>query len=358
MAESLRTGDAVGNNVMQEYLALKNMGHSIHLYSSNADNDFKPFLIDRMALLKTVKKQDTLVLYHHSIYWEDGEFILRASNARVVLRYHNITPEMFFTKYSPTFENLSKQGRRQTMDFIKSGKISHYIADSAFNAAELIENGVPAGRISVLAPFHKVADFENTRLNLDLLESLLDGKINVLSVGRIVPNKGLHHAMRVIDRYLDFYGNDIRFNVVGECDPHFQHYFKELENLVVQYNMGGHVYFQGKVSFTDLHTFYAASHVLLIMSEHEGFCLPILEAQHHKLPVIALDRGAVNDTMGNEQVSIQDIDADVFASAIHLVARDNDIRNYLAAQGYRNHQRHSIDVLSQQLAGIIHDAQK
>ncbi len=357
MAESLRTVDAVGNNVMQELLVLKNLGHSIHLYASNTDDDFMPYVIDRKVLLQTIKKSGVLILYHHSIYWEDGDIILRSSHTRVVLRYHNITPEMFFAKYSPLFEKLSKQGRQQTRDLIRSGKIHHYIADSAFNAAELIENGVPSGCISILAPFHNVDNFDKTRLNLDLLEALLDGKINVLSVGRIVPNKGLHHAINVIDRYLDYYGNDIRFNVIGGCDPHFQHYLKELENLTIQYNMKGHVNFHGKISFGDLHTYYAASHVLLIMSEHEGFCLPILEAQHHKLPVIALERGAVKDTLGGEQMSFQDIDTDVFAAAIHLVARDNTIRNYLAEQGYQNHQRYRFDILSRQLAGIIHDAQ-
>jgi len=95
-----------------------------------------------------------------------------------------------------------------------------------------------------------------------------------------------------------------------------------------------------------------------MMSEHEGFCLPILEAQHHKLPVIALDRGAVHDTLGSEQLSFQDIDLDVFASAIHVVSHNNDLRNYLAEQGYRNYQRYRIDILSQQLAGIIDNVQK
>jgi len=356
VAESMRTGDAVGNTVMQEYFALKKYGHEILLYSGNADNDFTAYLIDRTRLLKEIKKQDAVLLYHHSIYWEDGGYILREAQARVVLRYHNVTPEHFFARYSPLFQNLAKQGRQQTKEFIDSGRIAHYVADSAYNASELVECHAPPERISIVAPFHKVGDFERTHLNLDLLESLLDGRINVLSVGRIVPNKGLHHAMKVIDRYLDYYGNNIRFNIVGGSDPHFQRYQEELEELVSRYGMGGHVAFHGKVSFPDLHTYYAASHVLLLLSEHEGFCLPILEAQYHKLPVIALDRGAVKDTLGVEQLSFQDIDADVFASAIHVVAQDNDTRNYLAEQGFRNHQRYHPDILARQLTGIMHAA--
>lgn len=355
MAESLRTGEAVGNNVMQEYLVLRDEGYEVHLYSSHYDDSFVQYLIDRDSLVKFVRREDALVIYHHSIYWEEGALLLKGSTCKVYLRYHTITPGHFFTRYSEPFANLARRGRQQTIDIVSSKRIHHYIADSEFNAKELKEYGVPSNAIDVLAPFNKIHEFENLRADPVLLESLLDGKIHVLSVGRVVPNKGLHNAISVIDRYLSYYGNDIRFNIIGGSDPSFQGYVHELHDLVHHYNMSRHVFFHGKVDFSALHTYYVASHALLLLSEHEGFCLPILEAQYHKLPIIALDRGAVKKTLGEDQLVTENIDLDFFASAIHTVVCDNSTRNYLARRGYENYSNYSSKLLSKRLSRILHE---
>ena len=353
LAESLRTCDAVGNSALQECFALTVQGHQVKLYASNFDDYFEPFLIDRNALLKSIKMRESLILYHHSIFWEEGGFILDEAKCKILLRYHNITPDHFFDNYSNYFSNLSKKGRQQTRTIIKSGKINQYLSDSNYNAAELIESGAPQNAVSVVAPFHQINDFDKTRLNLDLLETMLDGKINVLSVGRIVPNKGFHHAIEVIDRYMSYYGDTIRFYIVGGTDPHFQGYVDELMNGLSNLRLDNNVTFTGKVSFEDLHTYYVASHTFLLMSEHEGFCLPILESQYHKLPIVALDRCAVKDTLGDEQLSIKDLDYNAFASAIHTVVTDNNVRNYLAENGCRNYRKYQSEVLNEQLSRII-----
>jgi glycosyltransferase involved in cell wall biosynthesis len=355
LAESLRNGDAVGNNVMQEYLALREQKYDIHLYSANYDDSFAQYLIDRESLLKYVKREDALILYHHSIYWEEGGIILDAARCKILLRYHNITPDHFFTQYSELFSNLSRLGRQQTKDIIMSGKINHYLPVSPYNAAELIESGAHRNDVTIVPPFHKISDFDDTRVNLNLLETLLDGKVNVLSVGRVVPNKGFHHTVEVIDRYMSYYGNDVRLNIVGGRDPHFEGYVDELMNRMSGLGLDDHVIFTGKVSFEDLHTYYAASHVFLLMSEHEGFCLPILEAQYHKLPVIALDRCAVKDTLGAEQLALDEADYDLFASAIHTVVNDNIMRNYLADNGYKNYRNYLPVGLSDKLLRIINE---
>jgi glycosyltransferase involved in cell wall biosynthesis len=340
---------------MQEYLVLRDEGYDVHLYSSHYDDSFVQHLIDRDSLVKLVRRQDTIVIYHHSIYWEEGALLLEGSTCKVYLRYHNITPDHFFTRYSEPFASLARQGKQQTINIVSSKRIHHYIADSEFNAKELKEYGVPPNAIDVLAPFSKIHEFESVRADPVLLESLLDGKIHVLSVGRIVPNKGLHHAISVIDRYLSYYGNDIRFNIIGGSDPHFQGYVHELHDLVHHYNMSSHVIFHGKVDFSTLHTHYVASHALLLLSEHEGFCLPILEAQYHKLPVIALDRGAVKKTLGEDQLVTGNIDLDFFAAAIHMVVCDNSTRSYLTRRGYENYSNYSSKLLSKRLSRILHE---
>jgi len=353
LTPALSVDDAVGTNIIHEYSVLRDHGYQAKLYATHCDDSFKSHLIDKRALERSIQEEDALILYHHSIYWEEGEYLLRTAKCRVVLRYHNITPNDFFKQYSDFYRDLVIKAREQTIVFTKCGKINHYIADSEFNAEELIAQGVPKSDITVIAPFHRIADFESLHVNLHLLETLLDGKINVLSVSRIVPNKGLHHALLTVERYVDYYGPDIRFNIVGGVDSYLMNYFNELSDSVNQKGLSSFIQFQGKVNIVDLHTFYLASHVYLLLSEHEGFCLPILEAQYHKLPVIALERGAVKKTIGEQQLVSKDLDYDFFAAAIQVVARNNDYRNYLADAGYRNYSKYLIPALSDQFMRII-----
>jgi glycosyltransferase involved in cell wall biosynthesis len=355
LAESLRTGDAVGNNVVQEYLSLKSSGYQAFIFASNFDRCFTPYLISRRKLLKYLAETETVLIYHHSIFWEAGERIINSTACPIYLRYHNITPDIFFKGYSDLFVGLSRAGRQQTKKFIAGGKIHHYIADSAFNSMELISDGVSPTNISILAPLHKIHEFDDAKVNQVLLDTLIDGRINILSVGRVVPNKGHHHAIEAANRYRNMYGDEFCLNIVGGMDPNFKQYTQELEDLVTRYNLSDRVVFRGKVSFDDLHTYYVASHVLLLMSEHEGFCLPILEAQHHRLPVLPLDRGAVRDTLGDEQLLFPDCDYDLIASAIHIVSTDNNVRNYLADSGCRNLLKYQSRLLSERLIRIVNE---
>ena len=75
--------------------------------------------------------------------------------------------------------------------------------------------------------------------------------------------------------------------------------------------------FHQKVDLKTLHTLYKYSTVFLLLSEHEGFCVPILEAQYHNLPIVAWDQCAVGETLGSGQLLFQDCDYDSFAIAAH-----------------------------------------
>ncbi len=358
LTQALKTGDAVGNDIIQEHKALSSAGHVIKLYAEGFDDYFLPFMVKKEKLYQSIKKEDAIILYHHSTFWKEGEEIINRAKCKIFLRYHNVTTESFFKSYSDFFSNIVRQGREQTRQFILSGKISKYIADSEFNAFDLIENGVSRDKIEILAPFHLIDDFKKTKVNLHLLEELLDGRVNILSVGRMVPNKGHSHIIKIIDHYVRHYGDHIRLLIIGDTDANFQKYYYELEDLVYRHNLEKFINFRGKVSFTDLHTYYTGSHVMLVMSEHEGFCLPILEAQYHRLPVIALDRCAVKSTLGKEQLSVKEADYNFFAAAINIIANDNDIRNYLSDYGFKNYLNYNYEILSKKFIGIFDEKSK
>ena len=131
------------------------------------------------------------------------------------MKYHNITPSEFFENYDNLGFVATKDGVHQTVRFIHSYPFVHYMAASSFNAKELTELGVPPENVSVIEPLQRLGEVETTELSLDLSRVLDNGKINVLFVGRVVPNKGHKHLIRTIRAYVDMYGPEIQLNIVG-----------------------------------------------------------------------------------------------------------------------------------------------
>jgi glycosyltransferase involved in cell wall biosynthesis len=89
------------------------------------------------------------------------------------------------------------------------------------------------------------------------------------------------------------------------------------------------------------------------MSEHEGFCVPILEAQYHNIPIIALDRAAVKETLGIEQLIYEKVDYGIFSSAIYTLITDIEIHTYLAKQGYNNFLKYETGKISERMLNAV-----
>ena len=131
-------------------------------------------------------------------------------------------------------------------------------------------------------------------------------------------------------------------------------YYYELEDLINHFNLGEQINFHQNTNFNKIHTFYQKVDALIMMSEHEGFCLPIAEAQSHKLPVIALDRGAVGDTLGPNQLLFKEPDYDIFAVALHRITQDQTLREKVTTNGINNfNQRFHSEVVLGKLLSLI-----
>jgi len=125
--------------------------------------------------------------------------------------------------------------------------------------------------------------------------------------------------------------------------------------MIDAYKLSDIITFRNTVSFEDLNTFYRGSDIFLLMSEHEGFCVPVLEAQYHRLPVIALERSAVTNTVGDNQITFKEPDYRLFASAIRTVAQNKIFRYYLTDEGYKNYLKYEESVLCEKLLKIIRE---
>ena len=61
------------------------------------------------------------------------------------------------------------------------------------------------------------------------------------------------------------------------------------------------VFFSGHVSDKTLYDFYRSALAFVTMSEHEGFCVPVVEAMGLNLPVFGRASAAIPETLGRNQ---------------------------------------------------------
>lgn len=351
---SLLPNDAVSNDVLQLRAFLVETGETVLLFAEFCHDSLRNLTVKYSDFVLDLKREENTLIYHHSVYWEIGEDLVRLAKCRVFMKYHNITPSKFFS-YDPLRSSITAQGREQTRRFIQNSKFQLYISDSRFNSEELLACGAPAEASHIIAPFHRVHDFDRIPVNEGLKKKLeQDGRKHVLFVGRVAPNKGHKHLIQTLSRYVDFYGANICLHVIGGILAGDGPYLREIEDLIEKLSLADLVQFHDKLSFQDMHTFYDSCDAFLVMSEHEGFCVPILEAQYHRLPVVAWDHCAVGETTGREQLVMRDLDYDAFAVALYKVMHDKNLQERLISAGESNFQRFEAPLLLKKTRELLY----
>ncbi len=337
---SLLENDAIGNDVAHQCSVLNNKNISTFVYAQEvADASISPYVISKTRLFDIIDKPDNILIYHHGGCWDNGQKILEKARCRIFIKYHNITPPEFFKPYNQFHATYCKDGMEQITAIAGLKKITKFLCDSYFNAKDFLRRGIDKSKIRIVPPFHKLDDFKNAEIETDLARSLDDGKVNILFVGRLVPNKGHKHLLKVMASYKAMYDADISLTIVGGIDSGLSVYLDELEQLIQQNQLNEIVNIRGSVTFDELHTYYNSSHLFLLMSSHEGFCLPVLEAQFHSLPVVALGTSAVSETIGENQILFNTPDYQKFSAAIHILYNNADYRDYIINEGKKNIKR-------------------
>lgn len=342
VVSSLLENDAIGNDICHQCQTLNTGNFPTVVFAENMAHELMALhAIDRKKIFHFIEKSENLLIYHQGGGWHLGQEILKKARCRIFIKYHNVTPPEFYRPYDSRAAKFCEQGLAQTRAIARLPGVSKFLCVSSFNARDLLLLDVAEEKIEISPPFHKLDDFKTAGMDQALEMSLNDGKINVLFVGRLVPNKGHKHMIGVLAAYVAMYGPNIRLTIVGGVSATLESYLAELNSLIVVNGLKGMVHIRGSVSFDELHTYYSRSHIFLLMSEHEGFCLPILEAQLHSLPVVALKSSAVPETLGPDQIVFDKPDYKSFAAAIHVIGNNERYRAHLAEKGVKNIERFS-----------------
>ena len=250
----------------------------------------------------------------------------RGLGSKKVVIYHNVTAPEFFAPYSAELSRLCRLGREELKSLAPVTDAA--LADSPFNARELAEFGFRDAEVFPL--FVDFAKYEQPA-SAFVHKLLRDGRTNILFVGRVAPNKKIEDLIKVAFYYKKYISPLVRLIVVGKTSS-LPKYYRGLVRLASEFHLQAEeVRFLGHVPDDELHAAYRAADVFLSLSEHEGFCLPLVESLVFDVPVVAYDSTAVPDTLGGAGILVRDKRPDRLAELIDVLVRDPALRAKVVA---------------------------
>lgn len=266
---------------------------------------------------------DDVLLLHHSAGAPNLHELLALPNRKLLL-YHNVTPASWLWDHAPLVAVHCAIGREQLPELVRAVDVA--AADSAFNAAELEALGAERTEVIPL-----LVDRDRLGAPGPALAGPRTGEPpTVLFVGRLSPHKGQDAAIRAFALYRRHRSPDARLVLVG--DPLTTRYAELLRKLADTLAPGA-VSIESGLSVDALGDRYRAADAFLCLSEHEGFCIPVLEALHFGLPVIARPAGAIPEVVGDAALLVEDRDPAVISELLHLAITDAELRAELRHRG-------------------------
>jgi glycosyltransferase involved in cell wall biosynthesis len=268
-----------------------------------------------------------VLIYHCSTGSALAEWLV-AQKRSFIVSYHNITPARFFEPWDPVAATNMRRARYQLELLAPRARAA--LADSAYNAAELIDLGFRDVEVAPLL-LGRVSDVEPDAAMADYL-ARGSGGVHWLFVGRIAPNKCQHDILGAFAVYRRLFDPDARLSVVGSsaCTP----YHDWLLRLIDELDLRGAATLVGGVSDAELAAIFRAADVFVCLSEHEGFCIPLVEAMQHDTPVVAANFAAVPDTVGSGGLVLPDKDVLTVATAVDSLLSHDSLQAQLVAAGW------------------------
>ena len=336
--QTITDGDAIGNDIMGMYYTLINEGYNVGLISEYSSDILKKHQMNSASIHNFLKKPDSILIYHHSIHWEFGEHFLERFKGKIIFKFHNITPSRFFNDFSSIHHEKCLQGIEQTKRFVNLYKNFMWWGDSSFNSIQLRQIGLKSNQIITVPPFNRLDVLEKIEPNYKIIDDLIKNNCNnVLFVGRVAPNKGHIHLINIIKAYKENYDSNIHLWILGPIDhDHLKIYFNQLSILIKKHALEKNISFVDKKPDSDVKAYYLSCDEFLCMSEHEGFCIPIIEAQRFMLPVVTFGGTALSETTGKNQIILDSFDYPFAASALFTLYTDENVKKFCKKHGLIN----------------------
>jgi len=321
---TLGYGDAIGNEVLGICRTLRGAGYESEIIVDNADPRLEDLTVDYQDMVHEVGPDDILI--HHFSIGSRASRTAYALPARMVLVYHNITPPEFFLGVHPQLVKQCYHGRRELTAY--RDRVDLALGDSEFNRQELDALGFSPTDVLPVVP-----DFAHLDVAPDqrVLDAYDDEWTNILFVGRVIPNKRPDDLIRFFHAYKTLYNPRARLILAGAQNG-VDGYVAQLHSLVARLGVKD-VYIVGQVTNAELTALYDCADLFLCASEHEGFCVPLIESFYKRVPVLAYAATAIPATMDGGGVLYTEKDPIRVAALMHAIITDYTMTDgILAAQ--------------------------
>jgi L-malate glycosyltransferase len=341
-------GDAIGDSARRVRDLIRQLGHASDLYALSIDDDLTG---DVRPFNDPDARRGDLTIFHYALPSPMTEAFASLGSGRI-LQYHNVTPASFFAPYDPNLFRLAALGRQELATLV--GRVDLALGDSEYNRQELEELGFsPTGVFPIAVDTGRVT----RRVSRPALEGILDdGLVNFLFVGRIAPNKKIEDHIRMAEHYKRYVDAYYRFIFVGRFDV-VPRYYAMIRALMAEYRLlNDRFIFTGPVPDEELAVYYQHAAVYTSLSEHEGFCVPLVEAMAADVPVLAYSAAAVPDTLGGAGVQFAPKDLEFAAELLGELAFNDELRASVIAGQRRRLDDFGDARVSRELASIIHQA--
>jgi glycosyltransferase involved in cell wall biosynthesis len=311
-------GDAVGDNARMLRDLLRRWGHNSEIFAMTIDDDMAE---DALPWGDAGSTSGDVTIYHYGVPSPMSERFGRLPGTRV-LHYHNVTPAHFFAPFDAGLARICQLGREQLAKLADRTDLA--LGVSAFNVSELQRMGF--ANTGILPIFVDTDRLRRAPAVPALDKMLSEPFANILFVGRIAPNKKIEDHIRLAEHYKRYVDFAYRFIFVGKTDS-VPRYYDAIRGLVAEYRqLSDRFWFTGPVPDAELAAYYRHAHAYVSLSEHEGFCVPLVEAMSMDVPVLAYGAGAVPETLGGAGVCFHPKDLEHAAELVGALVYDEALR--------------------------------
>jgi glycosyltransferase involved in cell wall biosynthesis len=320
LVPALHHGDAIGDSALMIRNYLRSKGFKSDIYAYDIDEPVANEGIGFRKEQPQLAPKDTLIL-HFALPSGMSEF-LKQTPARKAMIYHNVTPADFWLSYDKALVHLAVEARKQLAEL--SGVVDRAAGDSEYNRLELEKLNYKS--TCVLPIF-----VDQSRYAVPpspwILKTIQDGLFNFLCVGRVAPNKKLEDVIRLYYFFKRLCTPLARLIFIGKKNVSLA-YYAALKELTMRYGlMPDDVLFTGHVDWSELVAYYKAAHVLVSMSAHEGFCVPLVEAMICDTPILAYKSSAIPYTLGSAGIQFDRKDYPELAAVSNRLRDDANFRD-------------------------------
>lgn len=323
---SLVYGDAIGNHAMEIWKLQKELGIPGNIYAEHIDPRYGHAA---KHYLEYSDGNGQVALYHLAIGSNVADFLLKQRNCTPAIYYHNITPAQYFEDININFANECRRGREQLKLF---AHVRHAIAASEYNKLEMEAAGFTDVRIAHYSvDFARIERGARNPVARSIRARFDDDRFTILFVGRVVPNKCQHDLISLTQYYRTLIDPKVRLLLVGSYAYSGAYHYR-LQTQIQRQGLDKNVEIAGAIGTDDgLAAVYERANAFVCMSEHEGFCVPIIEAMHFGVPVYAYRSTGVPYTLGDSGVLFDEKRFDWVAETVSHVGGDPVLREAIVS---------------------------